>query len=152
MSTPPGRKRGSEDQALGRSRGGLSTKIHMAVRGLGCPVRFTLTAGQKGDAPQAAALIEGLAAEVVMADTAYDADHLRQAIAAKGALAVIPNNRHVRSNIRSTSISMPSVISSNAASQNSSSSAASQPALGPRLATMRSILTARSRTWIGIGH
>jgi transposase len=55
-------------------------------------VRFTLTAGQKGDAPQAAALIEGLPAEVVMADTAYDADHLRQAIAAKGALAVIPNN------------------------------------------------------------
>jgi transposase len=50
------------------------------------------TAGQKGDAPQAAALIEGLPAEVVMADTAYDADHLRQAIAAKGALAVIPNN------------------------------------------------------------
>src|ERR1019366_7708342 len=75
-----------------RSRGGLSTKIHMAVRGLGCPVRFTLTAGQKGDAPQAAGLIEGLPAEVVMADTAYDADHLRQAIAAKGALAVIPNN------------------------------------------------------------
>jgi transposase len=66
---------------------GLSTKIHMAVRGLGCPVRFTLTAGQKGDAPQASALIEGLPAEVVMADTAYDADHLRQAIAAKGALA-----------------------------------------------------------------
>jgi transposase len=58
----------------------------MAVRGLGCPVRFTLTAGQKGDAPQAAALIEGLPAEVVMADTAYDADHLRQAIAAKGAV------------------------------------------------------------------
>ena len=64
----------------------------MAVRGLGCPVRFTLTAGQKGDAPQAAALIEGFPAEVVMADTAYDADHLRKAIAAKGALAVIPNN------------------------------------------------------------
>ncbi len=64
----------------------------MAVRGLGCPVGFILTAGQKGDAPQARPLIEGLAAEVVMADTAYDADHLREAIAAKGALAVIPNN------------------------------------------------------------
>ena len=60
-----GAKKGSEDQAIGRSRGGLSTKIHMAVRGLGCPVRFILTAGQKGDAPQAAALIEGLPAEVV---------------------------------------------------------------------------------------
>ena len=86
------KKGGLRDQAIGRSRGGLSTKIHMAVRGLGCPVRFMLTAGQKGDAPQAAALIEGLPAEVIMADTAYDADHLRQAIAAKGALAVIPNN------------------------------------------------------------
>jgi hypothetical protein len=44
----------------------------MAVRGLGCPVRFVLTAGQKGDAPQADALIEELPAEVVMGDTAYD--------------------------------------------------------------------------------
>lgn len=64
----------------------------MAVRGLGCPVRLTLTAGQKGDAPQADALIEGLPAEIVMADTAYDSDHLRKAITRKGAVAVIPNN------------------------------------------------------------
>jgi transposase len=64
----------------------------MAVRGLGWPVRFTLTAGQKGDAPQATALIEGLPAEVIIADTAYDADHFRKDIAAKKALAVIPNN------------------------------------------------------------
>jgi len=64
----------------------------LAVRGLGCPVRFVLTAGHRGDAPQAAALIEGLPAQAVMGDTAYDADYLRQAIADKGALAVIPNN------------------------------------------------------------
>ena len=64
----------------------------MAVRGLGCPVRFSLTAGQRGDAPQAEPLIEGLAAKVVMADTAYDSDKLRQKIAEKGAVAVIPNN------------------------------------------------------------
>lgn len=64
----------------------------MAVRGLGCPVRFTLTAGQRGDAPQAGTLMEGLPAEAVMADTAYDADHIRKAIADKGAVAVIPNN------------------------------------------------------------
>lgn len=64
----------------------------MAVRGLGCPVRFILTAGQKGDAPQADALIDGLPAEIVMADTAYDSDHLRNIIAQKGAVAVIPNN------------------------------------------------------------
>lgn len=64
----------------------------MAVRGLGCPVRFTLTGGQKGDAPQAGPLIEGLAAGAVMADTAYDSDRLREDIADKGAVAVIPNN------------------------------------------------------------
>ncbi|HZD91111.1 MAG TPA: IS5 family transposase, partial [Pseudolabrys sp.] len=49
-------------------------------------------AGQKGDAPQAAALLEGQSADIVLADTAYDADHLRAQIAAIGALAVIPNN------------------------------------------------------------
>jgi len=64
----------------------------MAVRGLGCPVRFHLTAGQAGDAPQALVLIEDLPAEVVMADAAYDSGALRQVIADKGALAVIPNN------------------------------------------------------------
>lgn len=64
----------------------------MAVRGLGCPVRFRLTGGQKGDAPQADALIEGLPADFVMADTAYDSDRLRQAIDKKDAVAVIPNN------------------------------------------------------------
>ena len=64
----------------------------MVVRGLGCPVRFVLTAGHKGDVPQAGPLIESLPADVVMADAAYDADHLRKMIADKGALAVIPNN------------------------------------------------------------
>ncbi|MDB5466920.1 MAG: hypothetical protein JWQ46_1682 [Phenylobacterium sp.] len=54
----------------------------MAVRGLGCPVRFHLTAGQRGDAPQALTLIEDLPAEVVMADTAYDSDPIRQSACA----------------------------------------------------------------------
>jgi transposase len=64
----------------------------MAVRGLGCPVRFALTAGHRGDAPQAGSLIEDEPADLVMADAAYDSDRLRQMIAAKGAKAVIPNN------------------------------------------------------------
>jgi transposase len=55
-------------------------------------VQFALTAGQRGDAPQADAFIESLPAEFVMADAAYDSDRVRQAIAAKGAVAVIPNN------------------------------------------------------------
>ncbi len=64
----------------------------MAVRGLGCPVRFHLTAGQIGEAPQAMALSEDLPAKVIMADIAYDADYLRQAVAEKSAVAAIPSN------------------------------------------------------------
>jgi transposase len=70
----------------------LSTKIHLAVRGLGCPVSFVLTAGHRGDAPQAAALLQGQAAKFVIADAAYDADHIRQLVAEKRATAVIENN------------------------------------------------------------
>lgn len=64
----------------------------MAVRGLDTPVRFTLTGGQRGDCRQAHWLIDGLAADVFIADTAYDADPLREAIAEKDAIAVIPDN------------------------------------------------------------
>jgi transposase len=64
----------------------------LAVRGLGCPVGFVLTPGQAGDAPQAATLLQGQAAEAVIADTAYDADHIREAIAQIGAEAVIPSS------------------------------------------------------------
>jgi len=64
----------------------------LAVRGLGCPARFILTAGQRGDAPQAAALLGEDRPAAVLADTAYDADHFREAIAKAGAVAVIPNN------------------------------------------------------------
>ena len=51
-----------------------------------------ITAGQRGDCPQAYGLIDGLDAEFIMADTAYDANRLREVIAEKGAIAVIPNN------------------------------------------------------------
>ena len=57
---------GQEAQALGRSRGGFSTKVHIAVDALGNPLRLILTAGQRHDSPQAFndvmmdAVIEGL--------------------------------------------------------------------------------------------
>jgi transposase len=62
------------------------------VRGLGCPARIILTAGQRGDAPQAAALLDADRPAAVLADAAYDADHFRAAIAKAGAIAVIPSN------------------------------------------------------------
>ena len=62
------------------------------MRGLGCPARFHLTAGHRGDAPQAEALLDADKPGVVLADAAYDADHFRAAIAKAGAISVIPNN------------------------------------------------------------
>ena len=53
----------------------------MAVDALGLPIRFTVTPGQWGDSPQARDLIDGLSGVAhVVADAAYDADHLRRFI------------------------------------------------------------------------
>lgn len=69
------RKNGSQaEQALGRSRGGFSTKLHILTEGLGNALRFILTGGQRHDITQAEALIDSLRFEHVIADTAYDAD------------------------------------------------------------------------------
>ena len=84
---------GAKDQALGRSRGGLTTKIHMLADALGRPLRFIITAGQVGDITQAPALLDGQTAEAVLADKAYDSNALRAIIATMGAEAVIPSNR-----------------------------------------------------------
>ena len=53
---------------------------------------MVLTAGHRGDVPQAAALLADDRPDAVLADAAYDADHFRRTIAAAGATAVIPNN------------------------------------------------------------
>ena len=81
---------GQAAQALGRSRGGFSTKIHVNVDALGNPLRLTLTAGQRHDITQANALIAGYDSEFVIADKSYDADDFRQTILTSGAEPVIP--------------------------------------------------------------
>ena len=74
------KKGGQAAQALGRSRGGFSTKIHLSVDGLGNPLRFILTGGQQHDITQAEGLIAGYAGEHVLADQGYDAQEFRQHI------------------------------------------------------------------------
>ena len=61
-------------QALGRSRGGFSTKLHVLVDALGNPLKFILTSGAAGDNPQAIPLLTGLQTGEVLADRGYDAD------------------------------------------------------------------------------
>ena len=81
---------GQEAQELGRSRGGFSTKIHIAVDALGNPLRLFLTAGQRHDSPQAQRLIENFEPQALIADKGYDSDALIESVTAKGIMVVIP--------------------------------------------------------------
>ena len=81
---------GQTSQALGRSRGGFSTKIHIAVDGLGNPLHFMLTAGQRHDITCAEALIDGYNSEYAIADTSYDSMAFIESITQSGAVPVIP--------------------------------------------------------------
>ena len=66
--------RDPNQQAIGRSRGGLSTKIHALTDALGNPTRFLLTPGQAHDLAGSDVLLTDLSAGAMIADKAYDAD------------------------------------------------------------------------------
>ena len=84
-------KKGGADHCLGRSRGGLTTKIHVVVDAQGLPIRLGLTAGQTHDGQIADALLDHLGPRtIVLADKAYDADRIRELIQDQGATPNIP--------------------------------------------------------------
>jgi transposase len=91
ISTAPAHKKTGEDQAIGRSRGGLSTKIHALVDALGNPVGFFLTGGEAHDLVGADHLLPDMQADTLIADKAFDAEErVLQPLAAAGKTAVIP--------------------------------------------------------------
>lgn len=92
----PEKNGGQDEQALGRSRGGFSTKIHVTVDGLGYPLRLELTAGQRHDIIKAYDLIVDLDFDFVLADRSYGAQDFLEAIAASGAEAVIPPKKNAK--------------------------------------------------------
>ena len=84
-------KKAGDDQAIGRSRGGLSTKIHALVDALGNPIGLFLTGGQAHDLVGADHLLPTMAADTLIADKAFDADErVLDPLAAAGKTAVIP--------------------------------------------------------------
>ena len=75
---------------MGRSRGGLTTKIHALVDALGRPIRLKLTEGQAHDGRSAADMYGSVGAgQTLLADRAYDSDGLRATLAERGAMANI---------------------------------------------------------------
>ena len=87
-----------KDQALGRSRGGLTTKIHMMCDALGLPVKFILTTGESSDFGQAIPLLENEEPNYVLADRGYDSDEIIDYIKQIHAIPVIPprSNRIIK--------------------------------------------------------
>ncbi|MFD0119676.1 MULTISPECIES: IS5 family transposase [unclassified Streptomyces] len=96
QATEPG------DHALGRSRGGLSTKVHLASDGLARPLALCVTAGQAGDAPAFETVMAGIRVprsgpgrprtrpDAVLADRAYSSRAIRKHLRRRGIRAVIP--------------------------------------------------------------
>jgi len=75
---------------MGRSRGGLTTKIHALVDANGMPMLLKLTEGQAHDGRSAADMLGHMGnGQILLADRAYDSDALRQRLAEQGAWANI---------------------------------------------------------------
>jgi hypothetical protein len=79
------------EEAIGRSRGGLSTKIHAMVDALGNPVCFLLAPGQAHDLEGADVFLPQMQADTLLADKAFDADkRVIEPLLAAGKTPVIP--------------------------------------------------------------
>ena len=88
-------------QALGRSRGGFSTKIHLTTDDSGTALRIILTAGERDDSTQAENLVDGFEFESLLGDKAYDSDKFLQPLVEKGVKIVVPTriNRKIQREI-----------------------------------------------------
>jgi transposase len=84
---------------MGRSRGGLTTKIHALVDAEGLPIALKLSEGQAHDGVSARDMLGSLkAGNILLADRAYDSDALRQSLAERGAWANVrpmPGRRNI---------------------------------------------------------
>jgi transposase len=88
---------GAAQQAIGISRGGRTSKVHLALGWHGAMLGCRLTGGQAADITVAPGLLaEAGAVSHVIADRAYDSDAFVAAIARRDALAVIPSRRSRR--------------------------------------------------------
>jgi transposase len=86
---------GNSEQHMGRSRGGLTTKIHAVVDTNGLPVQLGLTPGETHDNRLCSALLNELRPRtMLLADRGYDADWIRALASEQGAWANIPPKRN----------------------------------------------------------
>ena len=86
---------GSDDQAIGQSRGGNNTKIHMVVESGGLPLDFELTGGEVHDVKVAPTLLLKVPVpDYMIADRGYDSEEVRNLIRDNGSIPIIPRKRN----------------------------------------------------------
>jgi transposase len=94
-------KRGEQNQAVGRSRGGRNTKIHAIGDAKGRLLNILLSGGETHDCPAGADLIDRTKpAKLLLGDKAYDSSELRAALKDRGTKTVIPNRRNRKRKFR----------------------------------------------------
>ena len=85
---------GKENQAIGKSIAGNTSKIHMEVNAYGLPIEFEITGGEVHDCKAAPELIEKLpVSNYIIADKRYDSEEIRDLIPKKASLIVIPRKK-----------------------------------------------------------
>ena len=91
-------KRGALPRRIGRTKGGLNSKLHAVCDGQGRPVRLLLTEGQLSDHKGAAALLSDLPpAKEMLGDKGYDSDTYRAALIERGITPCIPPRARCKS-------------------------------------------------------
>jgi transposase len=111
INTAPAREKNGGEEAIGRSRGGLTTKIHVIVDALGNPLAISLTGGQAHDITQAEALLAQVEPEALLGDNGYDCDSFVESLKGRNIKPVIPPNQIAKSNAIATSRSIASATS-----------------------------------------
>ena len=87
--------RTENDEGIGKSVAGHTTKIHMAVDSYGLPIEFHITGGEVHDSKAAPTLIDMLPiSDYIIADRGYDSEALREQIRDKNAIPVIPRKKN----------------------------------------------------------
>jgi len=81
---------GQSAQAIGRTKGGLNTKLCALVEGQGRLIAAGVTPGQTYEVEAAAPLIDSLKQVLLVGDKGFDVDALRQQLQAQGCLACVP--------------------------------------------------------------
>jgi transposase len=95
-------QKGGFDQAIGRSRGGLTTKIHVIVDALGNPLALSLNGGQVHDISQAETLTAQVQPEALLGDKGYDAGSFIESLECARSSRSSHRNQIARSNAIAT--------------------------------------------------